>query len=273
MAKLKEIINNNFYKPKSLIRKTIFSLLMFSSLSSFSQSPVEGKDKKIGFTNPDSIHLRTWDRNKDGVVDKFLLEIYSTKENYSYVFRDSSNSFKQLSEKSNVFYDEEYFEDKDFVTIFEKNYTLAEIEGGLLVQLPKTHFSPDFIKPYLFFPNGVYLLKNNFLQLTPFAKTSSLGDLRFGTLSITDQTLDNNVDSYFFKLNYEKGVVQIELRDRNADGVFEYAKVFTYIPPNTSIFERDFGNPGGLVSFIKQLQRKTYFLSSGGEIVQRLDYK
>ncbi len=103
MAKLKEIINNNFYKPKSLIRKTIFSLLMFSSLSSFSQSPVEGKDKKIGFTNPDSIHLRTWDRNKDGVVDKFLLEIYSTKENYSYVFRDSSNSFKQLSEKSNVF--------------------------------------------------------------------------------------------------------------------------------------------------------------------------
>jgi len=260
----KKYISRSYLLLSSLLVSSIFSL----NVQAQSNSP--SPDAVSGFIQPDSMYVSVEDRNKDGLVDRFVLTNYSSEHLSSYVYRDSSRSFRKISESSSVVFEEEFFEDNDFDGSFENKYSFEENFDGSLHKVDSVHMDESFIRPFKYFPKGTYVLKNSFLQLSSVSKNSDFGSLKFGTLSVNDNNLDGLVDEYFFQLNYDKGVVRIELKDRDSDSVFESSKVFVYGSDSKFLYSGVFPNSSKLVSYLSKLPEDIYVISSLGEIVKRV---
>lgn len=253
-------LKNSYVFLSSLLVSSLFSLNVLA------QSP----NVVSGFIRPDSLYFSIEDRNNDGIVDKFQITTYSTKKLSSFIYKDSSNSFQQISKSSSTVFENQFFEDNDFNGSFEEKYFFEKSSDGSLIKVPKVHMDESFISPFKYFPEGTYVLKNSFFQIGAVFNDKTLGSLKYGTLSVNDNTLDGLVDEYFFQLNYVSGIVQIELKDRDANKFFEFAKIYIYDSNFKLISNEDFSNANNFVSYLSKLPEDRYLISSLGEIVKKI---
>jgi hypothetical protein len=264
-------LNDSMNKVFSRMGKLSLSILISYSFlvpkQSLSQNTTSGI-VNYGFVKAGSIYLAVDDKNSDWVVDSFSISSYSTEKLSSFVFRDSS-SFMKISENSSVVFEEDFFVDGDYDGVFEEQYSLVD-NDGVADTINKTHFNEDFIKPYKYFPKGIYVLRNTFLQLRSMSRDESLGDLLFGTLAVNDNNIDGLVDEYNFQLNYSSGFVKLVFSDNDSNGIFEYSKFFIYDNDGAMIGGGDFSNSKKLISYLRRLRENTYLISSQGEVVERV---